>query len=58
MDKWYRVIAAGNFYQDMVGRYVGETERTIWLEFKMNDKLGGIQKVQMFKGQVEFDGEY
>lgn len=56
--KWYTVELDDNFYEGMTGRLIYETEKTRVLEFKLNEKLGGTQRVQFFKEQVRFDGEY
>jgi len=55
---WYEVIETESFYESMVGEKVFETDKTIVLEFNMNEKLGGKQRVQFFKEQVIFNGEY
>ena len=57
-SKWYTVNLEESFYDDMTGRMVGETPKTLILEFKMSSGLGGVQTVQFWKRQLVFDGEY
>lgn len=54
-EKFYEVTRAGigNYYDSMVGKCVFETAKTYVLEFKLNDSLGGLQRVTFFKHQVE-----
>ena len=48
----------GNFYDMMVGKLVGETPKTVILEFNLNKELGGLQRVQFYKEQVRYRGEF
>lgn len=54
----YEVIDMRSFYHTMVGKLVHESPRTVVLEFKLNENLGGLQRVQFFKSQVEYRGEF
>jgi hypothetical protein len=57
-NKWYTVNEEKNFYDDMTGMLVGETPRTLILEFRLSGKLGGTQRVQFWRRSLVFDGEY
>lgn len=56
--KWYRVDAPDNYYDEMVAYLVFESDNTMMLEFRMNEPLGGTQRVMFFKEQLVYDGEY
>lgn len=56
--KWYTVNDEGNFYDNMTGKLVRETPITKILEFKLEQKMGGIQRVQFWKRNLIFNGEY
>jgi hypothetical protein len=55
---WFQVDSEDNFYDGMVGRCVGSTEKTWILEFNMGEKFGGLQRVQFYKEQLNFHGNY
>lgn len=57
-NKWYGVDCEGSFYDDMAGVLVAETPTTMVLEFNLVKELGGKQRVQFFKDQLIFDGDY
>lgn len=57
-NKWYAVDLEESFYDDMVGKLVAETPKTMILEFSLVNKLGGLQRVQFYKDKLIFDGEY
>jgi hypothetical protein len=52
IGKSYQVYLEDSFYDTMVGMVVFETDKTYLLEFKLNDFLGGTQRVMFFKDQV------
>lgn len=54
----YYVNSFGNFYDDMTGKKVGETDKTFILEFQLSEALGGPQRAQFFKHQLQFEGTY
>lgn len=57
-NHWFLVDEPNNFYNYMVGKKVMETDKTTVLEFKLNEKLGGLQRVQFFTEQLTYDGFY
>ncbi|PAE09704.1 hypothetical protein CHI02_23785 [Niallia circulans] len=52
IGKTYQVYAEDNFYESMKGKCVFTTDKTILLEFKLSDSLGGTQRAMFFKDQV------
>lgn len=54
---YFEVFADDNFYDSMVGKLVHSTPKTVVLEFKLNESLGGLQRVQFFKHQVTLRGD-
>lgn len=57
-NKWYTVQEKENFYDDMTGKLVYKTPRTMVLEFDLTEKLGGVQRVQFWRKSLVFDSEY
>lgn len=55
---WYKVRAKDNFYDDMVGYLVETTDKTMILEFKFTERLGGIQRVAFYKDQLVLEGKF
>lgn len=53
MQKWYRVIMHGSFYDDMVGKLTDETDKTFKLYF--NSSVGSAI---FYKHQVKFEDEF
>lgn len=56
--KNFEVIYENNFYNMMRGKLSIETHNTVILEFKLDAELGGDQRVEFFKEQVRYLGEY
>lgn len=56
-NTYFEVFADDNFYDSMVGRLVHSSPKTVVLEFKLNESLGGLQRVQFFRNQVTVRGD-
>jgi hypothetical protein len=55
-DKKYFEVTLGwdaSFYSGMIGKLIGETEKSYLLEFKLKAELGNYNRVNFLKHQVK-----
>lgn len=56
--EWYEVIEDMTYYSGFMGAKLREMGDLILLEFRLDESMGGYQRVVFYKKQVRYKGTY